>query len=181
MRMLAFALISCCLAGAAAAQTGPSPAPCSGPEYRQLDFWAGDWDAEFDGGNGQIGHASNRITKDEYGACAISEHFVQPGGAAGGGDYIGGSYSMYDPVTKQWRQMWVDNGGAPFVLVGGPVSDQPHVFELRTTEPRGKGKIMRMIWQDVTPATFTWRWQSQEADGAWKDAWMIRYRRKGAS
>jgi hypothetical protein len=77
--------------------------------------------------------------------------------------------------------MWVDNGGSPFVLTGGPVSGQPHVFELRTTEPRGKGKIMRMIWQDVTPNAFTWRWQSQEADGTWADAWVIRYRRKPAS
>ena len=34
-------------AGASAQAQGqaPPPPPCSGPEYRQLDFWLGEWEA----------------------------------------------------------------------------------------------------------------------------------------
>ena len=164
----------------ASAQNQPSAPPCSTPEYRQLDFWVGDWELEFTKPDGTIGKASNRITRDEYGDCVISEHFVLPGGAAGR-DYVGGSYSIYDNQTKSWRQLWVDNGGSMFDLRGGPITGQPHVFEFVNIEPRGPNQAtMRMIWQDVTQNTLTWRWQSQGQDGSWTDRWVLRYKRKPA-
>jgi hypothetical protein len=167
-------------AGAASSQPPAAP-PCAGAEYRQLDFWVGDWDLEFTNANGTIGRAENRITRNEHGDCVISEHFRSPGALAGQ-DYTGASFSMFDPQTRRWRQMWVENGGSLYVLEGGPVSGQRHVFELRTTEPRGApARTMRMIWEDVTPASLTWRWQAQQTDGGWRDAWVIRYRRRTPS
>ena len=189
MRRLALAAAAALiLAEPAVAQPAPAappPPPCATAEHRQLDFWVGDWELEFDLPNGGKGKATNRITRDAFGSCAIVEHFVQPGGGPGGADYVGGSYSAWDPQTGRWRQMWVDNAGTPFVLVGGPVSGQPHVFELVTTEPRGptpdQRKIRRMIWEQVTPDSLVWRWQAQEADGGWSDSWVLRYRRKGTA
>lgn len=177
LRLAAAALLA---AGPAAAQQqAPAPPPCAGPEYRQLDFWVGDWDLEFANANGTPGRAESRITRDEHGGCVISEHFRAPGAGTAGQDYTGASYSMFDPQTGRWRQMWVENGGSLYVLEGGPVTGQPYVFELRTTEPRGTpARTMRMIWEDVTPAGLTWRWQAQQADGNWRDAWVIRYRRR---
>ena len=163
----------------AQAQGVTNAAPCSGPEYRQLDFWVGEWDLEFTQQDGSIGKATNRITKDEYGACAISEHFVQPGGGPNGADFIGGSYSTYDSQTKSWRQMWVDNAGGMFDLRGGPGSGQRHQFELVNIEPRGPKKAtLRMIWENVTADSLTWRWQSRNPDGSWTDRWVLRYKRK---
>lgn len=169
-------------AGSQAQTAPPSPATpaCSAPEFRQLDFWTGDWDLEFDQAAGQPpGRASNRITKDEFGACVITEHFVQPGGAPGGSDYIGSSWSIWDPQIGKWRQTWVDNQGGVFVLTGGPVVGQDHVFELVTTEPRGATNptIYRMIWEDVTADSLVWRWQLRQADGSWSDSWVLRYKR----
>jgi hypothetical protein len=168
-----------CGAAAAQAQNAPATPPCSGPEYRQLDFWVGEWDLEFTNQDGSVGKATNRITRDEYGTCAISEHFVQPGGGADGGDFIGGSYSTYDAQTKSWRQMWVDNAGGLFDLRGGPVTGQRHKFELVNIEPRGPKKAtLRMIWEDVTQDSLTWRWQSKNPDGSWTDRWVLRYKRR---
>jgi hypothetical protein len=168
--LLAAALFA---AGAANAQT-PPPAACADPAYRQLDFWVGDWDITFDAGGGKTGHASNHVTRDEYGACAIAEHFVQPDIA-----YRGGSLSIYDPQIGAWRQTWVDNQGGVFVLTGGPTPGQPYAFELKTTEPRGADKaIKRMIWQEVTPESLVWRWQTRTPDGGWKDLWVLNYRRR---
>ncbi len=156
--------------------------PCSGPKFKQLDFWVGEWDLEFDQADGTVGRASNRITRDEFGLCAVVEHFVQPGGGPGGGDYVGSSFSTYDRQLGMWRQMWVDNGGGLFVLTGGPVEGQPYIFELVTTEPRGDDAhapaLARMIWEQVTPDSLVWRWQKGNADGTWSDSWVLRYKRR---
>lgn len=174
--MIQFALIA-----AAAAASTPAPAPagppnCSAPEYRALDFWAGDWDIDFDASPGVIGHAFNHVTRDEQGDCVIAEHFQLPAT-----HYTGASYSIYDRRLKQWRQTWVDNQGFVFVLTGGPVEGQPYAFELRTTERTGKqNTIMRMTWTKEGPDRLTWRWQAEQPDGSWKDSWVLRYHRHGA-
>ncbi|MGZ8362329.1 MAG: hypothetical protein ACXW3D_00585 [Caulobacteraceae bacterium] len=163
------------MSSATLAQT-PPPAPpsCSAPEYRQLDFWVGDWDASFDLGAGKTGHAVNHITRDEYGACVIAEHFYQPDI-----DYRGHSVSMFDRQSKQWRQTWVDNQGSYIALAGGPVTGQKHIFELNTIRNADTAKFTRMIWEDVTPDSFTWRWQQRKAEtDPWADSWVIHYTRK---
>jgi hypothetical protein len=155
------------------------PLPCASAEYRQLDFWVGDWDLEFDNADGSIGTAENRITRDEYGDCVITERFRQAGGGSGGSDYVGTSHSIYDRQTRSWRQMWVDNAGNMFDLRGGPVTGERHAFALTTIEPRGANRLqMRMVWEDVTADSLVWRWQAQQADGVWQDRWVLRYRRR---
>jgi hypothetical protein len=170
-------LIALAVAAAAPTMVPPPPPPppsCSTAEYRQLDFWVGDWDAEFALPGGKTGHAVNRITRDEFGHCVIAEHFQQADIG-----YLGASFSMYDPSKKKWLQTWVDNGGAYISLIGGPVQGQPHSFELVTVEPKGpKQTWSRMIWQDVKPDSFTWRWQAKQADGSWADSWVIKYTRR---
>jgi hypothetical protein len=167
-------LVALALAVASPATPRPPTAPCSPPEYRQLDFWVGEWDAEFALPGGKTGRAVNRITRDEYGDCVIAEHFEQADIG-----YVGASHSTYDPLKKKWVQTWVDSGGAYITLIGGPVTGQPYSFELVTTEPKGpKQAWSRMIWQDVKPDSFTWRWQARQADGSWADSWVIKYRRR---
>ncbi len=125
--------------------------------------------------------ATNSITRD-FGSCVIRENFRMPRGQPGGGDFVGGSWSIYDPPTSSWRQMWVDNGGGMFDLRGGPVTGQGHAFELVNIEPRGPDAGgRRMIWEDVQRDRFTWRWQKREADGRWSDLWVLNYRRQAAS
>jgi hypothetical protein len=39
-----------------------------------------------------------------------------------------------------------------------------------------------MIFQDVKPDSFTWRWQRRAtANEAWADSWVIIYRKKAAT
>ncbi len=183
MRLWIVALSGLLTAGAAAAQSPAPPPPpsCAAPEYRQLDFWVGEWDAEYTNPDGSTGRGQNRITRNEYGDCVIAEYFRQPGGGTGGGDFLGTSYSIYDQVTRSWRQMWVDNQGSMFDLRGGPVSGQRHSFELVNVEPRGNPpRSLRMTWEDVTADAFVWRWQAQQPDGSWRDLWVVRYRRRAA-
>ncbi|HEX8621201.1 MAG TPA: DUF1579 family protein [Allosphingosinicella sp.] len=162
------------LVALALAAAAPAPPPCSTPEYRQLDFWVGDWDGEFDLPGGKTGRATNRITRNEYGDCVIAEHFDQPDTG-----FVGASFSTWDRHRKKWVQTWVDSGGGYITLAGGPVEGQAWSFELVTLEPRGPQQVhSRMIWQDVKPESFTWRWQARQADGSYTDSWVIRYKRR---
>jgi hypothetical protein len=153
------------------AQQSPPANPCSGAEHRTLDFWVGDWVAEDEKGQA-IG--TNRITRDEYGDCVITEHFRM-----GDGSMIGHSVSIYRPGLKQWRQTWVDSQNGFFDLVGGPVSGGDHVFVFENKRVTETQPHQRMIWQDVKPDSFTWRWQKRDkADQPWADSWVILYKRK---
>jgi len=58
---------------AAAVATATPPPGCGTPANRQLDFWVGDWELTYDAGGGQTGHATNHITRDEYGDCVIAQ------------------------------------------------------------------------------------------------------------
>ena len=156
---------------ASAQQTLASAKPCSGPEFRTLDFWVGDWVAQDQNGQA-IG--TNRITRDEYGDCVITEHF-----RLGDGSMIGHSVSIYRPGLKQWRQTWVDSQNSFFDLVGGPVSGSDHVFVFENKRVTDAQPFQRMIWEDVKPDSFTWRWQSRaRANQPWADSWVILYKRK---
>ena len=159
---------------APATPAAPPPPPCSAPEYRQMDFWVGEWDLSFDAGNGKTGSATNRVTRDEYGSCFVTEHFSQPDTR-----YVGLSHSTYDRFRKRWVQTWVDNQGGYFALAGGPVEGQKHSFELKTIDRVGPKQLYhRMIWEDVKPDSMVWRWQAQQADGSYTDQWVLNYKRR---
>jgi hypothetical protein len=148
-----------------------TPTPCSTEEYRQLDFWVGEWALEWDNPDGSKGAGTNNITKSAYGSCVISEHFSGQG-------LNGLSVSTYHAPVGKWRQTWVDDQGGYFALVGGPVTGEEHSFEVVNTRLSDQAPHLRMIWQDVTENTLTWRWQQRatEADD-WQDSWLIRYTR----
>jgi len=170
---LAFALPGSAFAQQTAAAPPP---PCKTADYRTLDFWVGDWIAEWDQ-NGQKGTGTNRITRDEYGDCIITEHF-----RADDGSLIGHSVSTYRPGLKQWRQNWVDNQNGYFDLVGGPGTGADYAFYFETKRLSDSQPFQRMIFQDVKPNSFTWRWQQRaKAEDQWTDAWVIKYRRKGTA
>lgn len=159
---------------APAVLAAPPAPPCTSAEYRAMDFWVGDWELSFARPDGTRGRAVNRITKDEYGACVIAEHFEQSDIG-----FTGASWSSYDRLKDKWVQTWVDNQGGYITLAGGPVEGQDHVFQLDTVEPRGPArKHFRMIWQNVTADSLTWRWQQRQDDGSYTDSWVIDYKRR---
>jgi hypothetical protein len=75
--------------------------PCGSAEYRQFDFWLGDWEVRGPGGQ-LLGH--NHISK-RYGGCVVIEEWESAGGSSGS------SFNLYDQNTKQWHQFWVDSSG----------------------------------------------------------------------
>jgi hypothetical protein len=137
---IAVALGSAFIASAIAAS---SPAPgtsphCTAQEYRQLDFWIGDWDTfEVDQLSGPS-IARARVEPIAQG-CAIHELYEQSDGL------IGDSILSYDPVRKQWQQTWVTNRGSIMVLWGN-FKDGALVLEGESHLRDGTSVLQRITW-----------------------------------
>jgi hypothetical protein len=105
------------LCGTANAQMSPPvppaslPANCTAPEYRQFDFWIGEWSVFNTDKPDEILGAST--VEPVYHGCAIRENwhpFTM---------LSGGSLNSYDPRDRQWKQVWIDSSGARVEFVGG--------------------------------------------------------------
>ncbi len=123
------------LLGATAHAATPAPAPCSAPEYRQFDFWLGDWDVTNPAGKPA---GRNHITQ-EYGGCVLQEHWSGTGGS------LGSSFNIYDPVRKVWHQTWVDNTGTLLEIEGG-LKDGSMIMSGEQSQPDGKKLLNRITW-----------------------------------
>lgn len=88
----------------------PPPPGCTAAEYRQFDFWLGEWQVTDSAGTREYG--SNVITSQEAG-CVLRERWT---GARGG---TGQSMNFFDRRTGQWYQVWVASSGNVLRLSGG--------------------------------------------------------------
>lgn len=141
--------------------------PCSSPEANQFDFWVGDWQATWEGGNG-----NNTITKILNG-CVIHEEFK----AISGSPLLGISNSVYNSRTNKWQQTWVDNSGS-YLDFSGEWKNQKMVLA-RSFEKDGQMIFQRMVWYNITENTFDWNWESSKDNGeTWQVNWKIDYKRK---
>jgi hypothetical protein len=89
--------------------------PCTGPQYKEFDFWLGDWEVRSAAGQ-LLGR--NRISK-RYGGCVVLEEWESASGGSGS------SFNVYDIPTKQWHQFWVDATGTNWLSSdkeGNPVT-----------------------------------------------------------
>lgn len=135
------AIALACIAPALAAPgaTAATSPDCTAPEYRQLDFWIGDWDTfEADAPDGPS-LARARVEPIAQG-CAIHELYEQNDGL------VGDSILSYDPVRKQWQQTWVTNRGAIMVLWGG-FSEGALVLEGESHLKDGRSVMQRITWK----------------------------------
>ena len=178
MRLTVIAALAIATAAPAAAQTAPTPPPnpCeTDPKFAEFDFWLGAWDVANAANDQPAG--VNKITKIE-GDCLILEEWTSVSGNTGQ------SYNYYNPVTEEWRQLWISQGSI-IDYVGGLTDSGSMLLE---------GEI----FYHAGPAAgqeagipFTGEWTLQE-DGsviqhfkqydaetdAWNDWFVGRYRRK---
>jgi hypothetical protein len=131
-------------------------APCPAPEYRQFDFWIGQWKVSKPDGT-LAGH--NTVDKVLDG-CALHESWRGARGSRGH------SYSMYDASKKTWHQTWVDTDGlvllldgkldgGNMVLSGATRDDKGETLNRVTWTPQGGGKV-RQLWETSPDAGKTW-------------------------
>jgi hypothetical protein len=114
-----------------------SPAPCTAVEYRQFDFFAGDWDT-FDVATPSKLVARNHVTP-MVGGCAIREVYEQTDGLRGE------SINTYDPSRRVWHQTWVTNRGQ-LLLLEGKLEGGRMVLTATEHDLAGATSLLRGIW-----------------------------------
>jgi hypothetical protein len=119
----------------AGAPGSAAPSRCAAPEYRQFDFWAGDWDA-YDADDTSKPAARVRVDSILDG-CALREDY------RGDNGLIGQSLNIYDAVRRVWHQSWVTNRGQLLVLEGELRDGR---MTLRATEATAAGPV---LWEGV--------------------------------
>lgn len=130
---------SASLEGATTPPSNRASVACRSVEYRQLDFWIGEW-VVFDTAKGTR-VASSRIEPIMAG-CAIRERYEAP--EAPGGPYRGTSYSAFDRKDRKWHQLYVDvNGNVTWF--GGTMQGRDMVLEATV---RG-GALQRMTYRPL--------------------------------
>ena len=116
------------------------PAACLAPEYRQFDFWAGDWDA-FDVADPSRAVARARVDRI-LGGCVLREDYESTDGMKGQ------SFTIYDASRKVWHQSWVTNGGR-LLVIDGTFRDGKMTLSGKDRTAEGKERQVRGIWKSA--------------------------------
>ena len=166
------ALIAGMPAVASSAAETSSSTRCSAVEYRQLDFWIGDWDTfETEDLNGpSIARARIEPIVD---GCALHERYEQSDGL------VGDSILSFDPVRRQWQQTWVTNRGSNMVL-WGEQRDAALVLEGDVHLHNGATVLQRIIWRTEGDAVRETAVLSRDGGGRWEPAFDVLFRKRDA-
>ena len=156
---------------AAAPIVAPSISPdCGAAEYRQLDFWIGDWDTfESDAPDGPS-IARARVDPIAQG-CAIHELYEQNDGL------IGDSILSYDPVRRKWQQTWVTNRGSIMVLFGD-FKDDTLVLEGEAHMKDGRTVMQRISWKAQDNGVREWAVLSKDGGKTWTPAFDVLFKKR---
>lgn len=131
-----------------------------------FDFWLGEWDCGFEGG-----HAINTISR-EFNDHVIVERFAVDAPQ----HWNGTSVSVFDSAPGLWRQTWVDDSGNYWNFVGTTVDGDPSFATADRVDAEAVFK--RMVFSDITPDSFGWRWESSPDNDTWTTNWEIGYSRR---
>lgn len=109
---------------------------CSDAEYRELDFWVGEWEVRSPDGSVQGTSSIGPIME----GCAIQEEWSSS-------QIQGRSISSYDKPEGRWEQLWVDTFGVVLRQTGGWTGS---AFHWRA-ERRGSDGKLRQLRVTLTP------------------------------
>lgn len=141
--------------------------PCAKPEYRQFDFWLGDWDA-FDVDQPGAPVARTRVTRILDG-CVILEDYVGTNGLHGQ------SFNIYDVSEQEWRQSWVTSHGE-FLLLNGKQHGTEMVFIGHDRSRSGKERQVWGTWKPITGGVRETAVTSLDGGKSWQPCFDIVFR-----
>lgn len=160
---------------AVAAQNISAQKPCSRTEYRQFDFWIGEWEAY--GINGKkAGDSKISLILD---SCILLEEWTSAS-INQGIRYAGKSFNTYNTATKQWQQTWVDNAGGSNEYLLGKFEDNKIIYT-SSSFPFSKDTmaIRKMTFTNLSPEKLRQHGEISKNNGtSWTTEYDLEYRRK---
>jgi hypothetical protein len=140
---------------------------CDSAEYRQFDFWVGDWEVTTAGKPA----GTNLVTREEDG-CLIHEHWT---GAKGG---TGQSLNFYNRDDARWHQVWVSNSGGVLNLAGS-YTDGTLTFRGESKQADGTRLMHRLSFHLNPDRTVRQFWEiSSDGGTTWVSSFDGLYRKR---
>ncbi len=154
--------------------TSKAQLACSKPEFRQFDFWVGEWEAFATNGN-KSGDSKISIIID---SCVILEEWT--GTANQGFTFTGKSFNSYNAATKQWQQTWTDNTGNTTEFLRGEGGNGKVVYYAdRVTDTKGKLFMRRLTFTKLSNDKVRQYGEKSDDEGkTWVAEYDLEYRRK---
>ena len=134
------------------------PTFCSGPEYRQFDFWVGDWDT-FEAGKAAV-VARTRLDPILDG-CILREDYESANGLRGQ------SFSLYDASRRIRHQNWTTNR-VQLLTVEGRIEDGGMVLAGEERAADGVERLVRGNWQPINGGVRETTVTSLDAGKTWQ-------------
>ncbi len=149
--------------------------PCSKPEFRQFDFWIGEWEA-FGLKGKKAGDSKISVILD---SCVILEEWTSAS-AQQGLMYTGKSFNSYNAATKQWQQTWTDNTGNTTEYLRGEGSTGKIVYYAdKVTGQDGKFFMRRLSFIKLsTDKVRQLGERSDDGGTTWTTEFDLEYRRR---
>ncbi|WP_100644307.1 hypothetical protein [Alteromonas facilis] len=146
---------------------GAVASACETEEYRQFDFWLGDWQVTQPDGS----IAGTNTIAQAYDGCVLTEDYKV------NGTPYGASLNAYDKSTGQWHQTWMDKNGTVLKLSGG-IEQGSMVLSSKVTDAEGNAATHRITWQPQPGGTVTQHWQYKlDESDEWSTLFMGIYTR----
>jgi len=153
-------------------QAKRAQAPCKyGPEYRQFDFWIGEWSVVT--AKGEMPAGDSRIEL-ALGDCVIVENWTSKNSL-----YAGKSYNVYNVTDKRWEQFWVDNSAGMIHFYGGLKDGVMDFYTQDQTHPDGTSNQRHLRFFPLAPDKVRQFSQASADHGkTWTDEYDFIYTRK---
>jgi hypothetical protein len=156
-----------------AKQVRHNATPCEDPEFKQFDFWLGDWEVASAGDGTPRG--SSHISKEMNG-CVVWENWT-----SAGSPYFGKSYNTWNPNLKRWEQYWVDTS-AGVMFFHGNVKDNVMDYWTDDVPQSGGGTLLRHLqFFNIGPEKVR-QFSQESSDGGktWQTEYDLIYTRVAA-
>jgi len=135
---------------------------CESPEFRQFDFWIGEWDVQ----NPQGKAAGTSVITPVLNGCAIHEEWH-----SASSPFAGNSYNVYDRARNVWHQTWVDNTGLLLQLEGGFKNGKMLLVGERPGAD-GQTVLNRIAWEALSPDSVRQVWDVSSDGG---ETWTVQF------
>jgi hypothetical protein len=149
------------LARLAPAAADPRPAPCTQEQWRQFDFWVGQWSVTEHGKPAGTNHIERILD-----GCALLENWT---GAQGG---EGKSLNFFDRDDGLWHQTWIDRSGGALFLSGKFENGAMRLEGVRAASAKQPATRQRITWMALPDGGVRQLWESSAVA---KEEWITQF------
>ncbi|WP_374764600.1 hypothetical protein [Yunchengibacter salinarum] len=137
---------------------------CAGQDgFHAFDFWLGTWDVTSWQDNKPQGRNHIRALEDH---CLIMEQWQGKGGSSGR------SINYYNPVSDQWRQVWISAQAYAIDITGGWRDGAMRLTGSIWYYTSGRQRPFRGIWTPQADGSVRQRFEQKADDGGDWQVWF---------